>query len=79
VKHLLNLPDHIYLYDIVLVGASAMDGPVAGKLMRSLDEMTHRDRAADDEFARDEELRRQIKALRAGNVARHVEGDAANA
>ncbi len=78
VKHLLNLPDYIYLYDIVLAGWSAMDTPVAGKLMRSLEEVVHHDRAADDEFPSEEELQRQIVKLRAGNVARHVEGDDAN-
>ena len=78
VKDLLNLPDYIYVYDIVLAGWSAMDKPVAAKLTRDLDEMVHRDRAADDEFLSDDELRRQIVKLRAGNVARHVEGDTAN-
>ena len=34
VKHLLNLPDYIYVYDLVLAGWSAMDKPVAGKLTR---------------------------------------------
>ena len=77
VKHLLNLPDHICLYDLVLAGYSAMDKPVAAKLTRSLDEMVHHDRAADDEFLGEEELRRQIATLRAGNVARHGEGDEA--
>jgi nitroreductase len=77
VKHLLNLPDHIYVYDLVLAGWSAMDKHVAAKLTRDLDEMVHYDRAADDEFLSDEELRRQIVRLRAGNVARHVEGDQA--
>ena len=55
-----------------------MDAPVAGKLMRSLDEVVHHDRAADDEFPSEEELHRQIVKLRAGNVARHVEGGDAN-
>lgn len=78
VKHLLNLPDHIYVYDLVLAGWSAMDKRVAAKLTRDLDEMVHHNRAADDEFLSDEDLRRQIVKLRAGNVARHVEGDEAN-
>ena len=78
VKHLLGLPDYIYLYDLVLAGWSAMDTPVAAKLTRGLDEMVHHDRAADDEFPGEEELRRQIVKLRAGNVARHVQGDDAN-
>ena len=77
VKHLLNLPDYVYVYDLVLAGWSAMDKPLAAKLTRDLDEMVHRDRAADDEFPSDEQLRRQIMRLRAGNVARHVEGDRA--
>jgi nitroreductase len=78
VKHLLNLPDYIYLYDLVLFGESAMEQPLSGKLMRLRGETVHHDRAADDEFMSEEELRAQIVKLRAGNVARHVEGDAAN-
>lgn len=75
VKHLLNLPDFIYVYDLLLVGRPAMEGGPSAKLTRHLDEMVHRDRAADDEFLDDEALRRQIIKLRAGNVARHVEAD----
>jgi nitroreductase len=78
VKHLLNLPDFIYLYDLVLVGESAMgDRQLSDKLMRRRGEMVHHDRAADDEFPSEEELRAQIVRLRAGNVERHVEGDEA--
>ena len=40
-----------------------------------LDEMVHYDRAADDEFMNDEELRTQIAKLRRGNVGRHHEAD----
>ena len=75
VKHLLNLPDFIYIYDIFLVGYSAMEGGPSAKLMRHLDEMVHHDRASDDEFLSEEELKKQIIKLRAGNVARHVEAD----
>ena len=75
VKQLLNLPDFIYIYDILLVGENGMDGKLSAKLTRHLDEMVHYDRAADDEFMDEDELRRQIVKLRAGNVARHVEGD----
>lgn len=78
VKHLLNLPDFIYIYDLFLVGYSAMEGGPSAKLMRRLDEMVHHERAADDEFMSDEELRKQITKLRAGNVARHVEADRIN-
>lgn len=77
VKDLLNLPDFIYLYDIFLIGYSAMEGGPSAKLTRHLDEMVHYDRAADDEFLSEEELRGQIKKLRAGNVARHAEADKA--
>jgi nitroreductase len=77
VKDLLNLPDFIYLYDIFLIGYSAMEGGPSAKLTRHLDEMVHYDRAADDEFMSEEELRGQIKKLRAGNVARHAEADKA--
>jgi nitroreductase len=75
IKHLLNLPEFIYVYDIFLIGYSSMEEGPSAKLMRHLEEMVHHDIAADDEFALDEELRRQIVKLRAGNVARHVEAD----
>ena len=75
-KHLFNLPDFIYLYDMVLAGEPAQDGEAAPKLTRGLDELVHRDRAADDEFPDEEALRRQIVQLRGGSVDRHeVDGD----
>ncbi len=49
VKHLLNLPDFIYVYELLLVGYSALEGGPSAKLMRHLDEIAHFDRAADDE------------------------------
>ncbi len=73
VKNILNLPDYIWVYDILMFGESAMEEGPGGKLTRSLDEMTHYDRAKDDEFMDEESLRKQIKKLRAGNVARHGE------
>lgn len=75
VKHLLNLPDFIYVYDIFLIGYSAMEEGPSAKLMRHLDEMVHYDRAGEDEFMDEQALRKQIVKLRAGNVARHVEAD----
>lgn len=75
VKHLLNLPDYIYVYDMLLVGYTAMKGGPSAKLTRSLAEMVHRERAAEDEFLSEEALRAEIRKLRAGNVARHVEAD----
>jgi hypothetical protein len=35
--------------------------------------MVHHDRARDDEFLTEEDLRKQIRKLRVGNVARHKE------
>lgn len=75
VKNLLNLPDYLYVYDLLLVGYSAMEDGPSAKLVRPLAEMVHYDQAGEDEFMSDEELRRQIAKLRAGNVARHVEAD----
>ncbi len=72
-KHLFNLPDYIYIYDALLLGKPA--GKPSGKMTRHLDDMVHADRVADDEFMTEDELRRQIVKLRAGNVARHVEAD----
>ncbi len=77
IKHLLNLPDYIYVYDVFLIGYNAMEGGPSAKLMRHLDEMVHYGRVKDDEFLSEEKLRDQIKKLRAGNVARHVEADKA--
>ena len=77
IKHLLNLPDYIYVYDVFLIGYNAMEGGPFAKLMRHLDEMVHYGRVKDDEFLSEEKLRDQIKKLRAGNVARHVEADKA--
>jgi hypothetical protein len=74
-KHLLNLPDVMYVYDILLVGRPAEESRPSGKLTRRLCEMVHHDRADDDESMSDEALRTQIVKLRAGNVARHIEAD----
>jgi hypothetical protein len=76
VKHLLNLPDFIYIYDIILLGWPAMEP--SGKLMRNLGEMVHYDRAKAREFKDEEALRNEIRKLRAGNVARHHEADKVN-
>jgi nitroreductase len=72
VKHLLNLPDHIYVYEMLAVGKSALGAPPATKLMRHLEEMVHYDGARDDEFLDNDQLRKQVRKLRAGNVARHT-------
>ena len=71
VKHLLALPDCMYVYELLAVGYSAIEGGPPAKLMRHLDEVVHRERPRDDEFLSDEEVRSQIRKLRMGNVARH--------
>jgi nitroreductase len=73
VKDLLGLPDFIELYDMLLVGKSASEGGAEAKLVRPLAEMVHQDRAEEGDFMAEQELRKQIKKLRAGNVARHGE------
>ena len=75
IKHLLNMPDHLRIYDTLLVGRSGLVGEPSPILLRPRDEMVHYDRAGDDEFLSEEELRRQIDKLRRGNVGRHREAD----
>jgi 5,6-dimethylbenzimidazole synthase len=70
-KHFLDLPDFMYVYELLAVGYSAIEGDPPAKLMRHLDEVVHRDRPRDEEFLSDEEVRKQIRKLRMGNVARH--------
>ncbi len=72
-KRLLNLPDYLYLYEMLVIGYAANEGPPAAKLVRHLDDMVHRGVASDGEFAGDDDLRKQIRKLRMGNVARHQE------
>jgi len=78
VKHLLDLPDFIYIYELLLVGYSAMEAGPSAKLTRHLEEMVHRDRAGEGDFLSEEELRKQIRKLRVGNVARHKEAEKAD-
>lgn len=77
VKHLLNLPDFIYVYEMLAVGYSGLEGGPPAKLLRHLDEVVHEGRARDDEFLSEQELRKQVRKLRTGNVARHREADEA--
>ena len=78
VKQLLGLPEFIYVYDLFLVGYPTEDAQPSPKLMRPLAEMVHRDRVSADDFLDEAALREQIRKLRAGNVARHVEADRLN-
>ena len=55
------------------VGYRRNEKPPAAKLMRHLDEMVHRGAIGEDELASDDELKKQIRKLRMGNVARHQE------
>jgi nitroreductase len=75
VKHLLNLPGFIYVYEMLAVGYTGLEGDPPAKLVRHLDELVHRGRPRDGEFLSEEEVRRQIRKLRMGNVARHREAD----
>ncbi len=77
VKHLLGLPDFIYVYELLAVGYSGLEEGPPAKLMRHLHEVVHVGRPGDEEFLSDEELRKQIRKLRMGNVARHREADRA--
>ena len=78
VKHLLNLPDFIYIYELLVIGYPANDISPPAKLMRHLDEVVHNGRAPDDGFLSEEDLRKQIRKLRVGNVARHEPPDGAD-
>jgi 5,6-dimethylbenzimidazole synthase len=72
-KHLLGLPDFIYVYEMLAVGYSGLEEEPPAKLVRHLDEIVHKGPAADGEFLSDEDLRKQIRKLRMGNVARHAQ------
>jgi len=72
-KQLLGLPDFIYVYELLAVGYPAREGAPAAKLMRHLDEFCHFGYGRDDRFLGEEDLRKQIRKLRMGNVARHQE------
>ncbi|MBN1319583.1 MAG: nitroreductase family protein [Thermoleophilia bacterium] len=78
VRHLLGLPDFIHVFEMLAVGYSAMEAGPAAKLTRRAEEMVHYDRAGETEFPNEEELRREIRKLRAGNVARHREASRLN-
>ena len=78
VRYLLGLPEFIHVFEMLAVGYSAMEEGPAAKLTRPLGEMVHYDRAGEAEFGSEEELRRQMKKLRAGNVARHREASRLN-
>jgi nitroreductase len=73
VRHLLNLPDYLYLYEMLVVGYPASEGPPAAKLMRHLEQTVHRGALDEGDLVSDDELKKQIRKLRMGNVARHQE------
>lgn len=75
VKHLLNLPDFVYVYELLAVGYGGLEGDPPAKLMRHLDELVHEGPARPDDFPSEEELKKQIRKLRMGNVARHRQAD----
>jgi len=77
IKHLLNLPDFICVYEMLAIGYPASAAAPPAKLMRHLDDIVHRDKAREDEFADGKELQKQIRKLRMGNVARHADPERA--
>lgn len=72
IKQSLGIPGPIYVYEMFAVGYSALQEGPSAKLVRHLDEVTHEGPAADGGFLSDEEVCRQIRKLRMGNVARHA-------
>jgi len=73
IKSILNIPDYLELYDMLLVGKSAMK--LLPKLMRDKEGMIHFDKAGPDEFLSEDKVREQIIKFRAGNVGRHKTAD----
>jgi len=73
IKGILNIPSYMELYDMLLVGKAQMKVPP--KLMRDKEEMIHYDKAGDEEFLSDTQVREQIIKFRAGNVGRHKAAD----
>jgi nitroreductase len=72
IKQALGLPDHIYVYELLVTGYSGLEGGPPARLVRHLDEIVHRGPAGDGAFLSEEALRAQIRKLRMGNVARHA-------
>jgi nitroreductase len=72
IKQYLGLPESIYVYEMLAAGYSALEGDPPAKLMRHYDEVVHVDPPAEGVFLSDEEVRKQIRKLRMGNVARHA-------
>jgi nitroreductase len=73
VKDLLNLPDFIYVFEMLAIGYPALQTKPPAKLMRCAEEMFHQGKAREHEFLSDDELKKQMRKLRMGNVARHAE------
>ena len=74
-KQLLGLPEAFYVYEMLVVGYSASEEEPPAKLVRHVDEIVHRGPESAGSFLSDEEVRRQIRKLRMGNVARHAGAD----
>ncbi len=72
IKQYLGLPEFIYPYEMLAVGYSGLEEGPPAKLMRHLDEIVHVDGSGEGMFLSDDEVRKQIRKLRMGNVARHA-------
>ena len=71
----MGLPEAIYVYEMLVVGYSALEEEPPAKLVRHVDEIVHRGPEGAGEILSDEDVRKQIRKLRMGNVARHAGAD----
>ena len=75
IKDLLNIPNELEIYDMMLVGYS--DYKPGPKMMRNKKTMIHYDKAGPNEFRSEEDVRKTIIKFREGNVGRHKDADTA--
>lgn len=61
-KQLLGIPEPLIIYEMMVLGYAAMKTPP--KMLKSLEEMTHRDFCGEDDFKTDEEVKQFIFNIR---------------
>ena len=69
IKDLLNIPDEIEIYDMMVLGYSAITPPE--KFIRDLDEMVHWDDAAPESYRNNEQVRAFVKKARNWTIGTH--------
>ncbi len=69
IKPLLGIPEHMDLYDMMVLGYPAIGPP--GKFLREREEHLHWNRCAAEEFRSDEEVRRFVKKARSWTMGTH--------